>query len=151
MSQESKKSRPMALRSLILLGLLCGSAGLAFFGDKTPSDAIQPMKRPVEKHASFTPVTVAQQPSQDPATSPNSQPVPYLALTPRTQIVQKAKNIQQTASDLFAAKSWAPPPNVPIVVPTKEVAATAPIGQRLMGSLCVKRGKYFHHARRANT
>lgn len=109
-----------ARRLAVLLPLFCLAAWLALFGDKSPSGpaaevslaVASPVSRPAPVKAERTTAKQAQLPSVE-------------LLLPREQLVVAAAS---APVDLFASRSWVPPP---APMPVQVVAAPTPVAPPL--------------------
>jgi hypothetical protein len=95
------------------LPMLAVAAWLALFGDKTP---VEQMPLPTTKALTTSPTK----------TKTVAEPVSdaLVELIPREELIDLSETAVPTSRDLFADRSWAPPP--PTVVTVEPPAPTAP-------------------------
>ena len=115
-------SRPPQTRWRVWLPLLLGAAALAFFGDKTPVDAVVPATATVaaERSPAANVATLGAATRTTLSTRPVPQALPMDLPIDRTRLYPRMQSPDQTR-DLFATVSWLPAPAAPAPAPSPRV------------------------------
>ena len=119
-------------RWFVLAPLLAGAAWLAVFGDKTPSNAVNQTVKPEVSAASVdktstTGLLMQTNPSVAKTSTTLVPAASVQALVARAELFPSPKNKNIAVRDLFANRSWTPPPPpVKLAPPSPPPAPVAP-------------------------
>jgi hypothetical protein len=117
----------MKPRHLLLGAALTAAAGLAMFGDRSPSsEVVEPSARPAKPMAAVR--TVAARPAS------KAVGTAILRLQPRDQLVGAADDsFDADGSDAFATRNWNPPPPPPQPAPPPPPPVAPPLPFTFIG------------------
>lgn len=98
----------------VVMGLaVLGAAGLALFGDKTPSSGVaEAVERKPAARAAAQPAPAAQYKKAGDAKAAAPEPM-ILALAPRATLIGDDDEAMGRSADMFGRQNWTPPPPPP--------------------------------------